>query len=90
MKNIVDEKQVGIKEAIKIISALNASQNLLVSGVLRLVKLMLLVPTTNTFSERLHSALCRVKTYLWSSMNQEPVTSCLIITTYKLIKSKYR
>ena len=44
-KNIVDEKQVGIKEAIKIISSLNASRKLLVSEVLKLVKLILLVPT---------------------------------------------
>ena len=27
--------------------------------------------------------LRRVKTYLRSSMTQEPVTSCLIVTTYK-------
>ena len=31
LKNIVDEKHVGIKEAIKIISLLNASRKLLVS-----------------------------------------------------------
>ena len=47
----VDEKQVGIKEAIKIISSLNASQKLLVSKVLKLVKLILLVPTTDAVSE---------------------------------------
>ena len=50
-KNIADEKQVGIKEAIKIISSLNASLKLLVSKVLKLVKLILLVPTTDAVSE---------------------------------------
>ena len=35
---IVDEKQVGIKYATKIISSLNPSQKLLVSAVLKLVK----------------------------------------------------
>ena len=65
LKNIVDEKQVGAKEAIKIISPLTASQKLLVSEVLKLVKLTLLVPTiTNVVSERWRSTLCRVKTYL--------------------------
>ena len=88
MKNIIDEKEVGIKEVIKIISSLNASRKLLVSEVLRLVELILLVPTTNAVSERLRSTLCRVKTYLRSSMTQEPETSCLIVTTYKRIKSK--
>ena len=83
MKNIVDEKQVGIKETIKIISSLNASRKLLMSEVRKLVKLILLVPSTNVVSERLCSTLCRVKTYLQSSMTQEPVISCLIVTTYK-------
>ena len=80
MKNIVDEKQFGTKEAIKIISPLNASCKLLVSEVLKLVKLILLVPATNVASER---SLCRVKTYLWSSITQELVSFCLIVTTYK-------
>ena len=37
---IVDEKQVGIKDPIKIILSLNASQKLLVSEVLKLVQLI--------------------------------------------------
>ena len=41
LTHIVNEKQVGIKDAITIISSLNASQKLLISEVLRLVKLML-------------------------------------------------
>ena len=73
-KNIVDEKQVGIKEAIKIISSLNASRKLLVlnasrmllvSEVLKLVKLILLVPTTNVVSVRSRSMLSRVCIYCW-------------------------
>ena len=68
LKNIVDEKQVGTKEGMKIILSLNASRKLLVSEVLSLVKLILLVPTTNAVSERSRSTLCIVKTYLRSSM----------------------
>ena len=83
--HIIDEKQVAIKDAIKVISSLNASQKLLVlvSEVLKLVKLILLVPTTNAVSERSCSTLRRVKTYLRSSMTQERVNSCLVLTTYK-------
>ena len=40
LTQIVDEKQAGIKDAITIISSLNASQKLLVSEVLKLVKLI--------------------------------------------------
>ena len=80
MKNIVDR----IKEAIKIILAINGSQKLLVPEVLKLVKLILLLSTTIAVSERSPLTLCRVKTYLRSAiMTPEPVTSCLIITTYK-------
>ena len=60
-KSIVDE----IKEAIKLISSLNPSRKLLVSEVLKLVKLVLPVPTTNVVSERSHSTLCRVCIYCW-------------------------
>ena len=83
MKNIVDKKQVGAKEAIQIISSLNASRKLLVSEMLKLVKLILLVPTTNTVSERSRLRLCRVKTYLRSSMTQVHVSCCLIFATYE-------
>ena len=43
---IVDEKQVKIKDAVTIISSLNASQKLLVSEVLKLIKLILTVTLT--------------------------------------------
>ena len=75
--------KVRIKEAIKIVSSSNASQKLLVSEVLELVKLISLVPNTNAVSERSRSTLCRVKTYLRSSITQEPLSSCSVVTTYK-------
>ena len=62
LTHIVDQKQVGIKDAITTISSLNASQKLLVSEVLKTVKLILTVPTNNAVSER--SCLRRFRTYL--------------------------
>ena len=53
LKNIIDEKRVKIKEAIKINSSWNASRKLLVSEVLKLVELILLILTiTNVVNER--------------------------------------
>ena len=83
LTHIIVEKKVTIKDAIKIISSLNASQKMLVSEVLKLVKLILLVPVTNAVSERSCSTLRRVKTYLRSSMTQERLNSCLVLVTYK-------
>ena len=81
--HIVDEKQVGIKDAITIISSLNACEKLSVSEVLELVKLILTAPTPNAVSLRSCATLCRFKTYLRSSMIQELLSFCLILATYK-------
>ena len=83
LTHIIVEKKVTIKDAIKIISSLNASQKMLVSEVLKLVKLILLVPVTNAVSERSCSTLRRVKTYLRSSITQKRLNSCLVLATYK-------
>ena len=57
--HIFDEKQIGTKDAIKIISSTNTSPKLLVSE----VKLILLVLATDIVSERSCSTLSRIKTY---------------------------
>ena len=51
LTHIVDEKKVGTKDSITIISLLNASQKVLVSESLKLVKLILIVPATKAVSE---------------------------------------
>ena len=66
-----------------IISSLNTSQKLSVSEVLRLVKLILTVPSTIAASERSCSTLHIFKFYLHSSITQELLTSYLIIATCK-------
>ena len=76
LTHIVNEKQVKIKDAITIISLLNASRKLLVAEVLKFVKLILAVVATNAVSERSRSTLHRFKTYLQSSLTQELLTSC--------------
>ena len=69
--HVVDKKQVGIKNAIKIISSLNASQRLLVPDELKLVKLVLILSAANAVSKRSCSTFCRFKTYLRSSMARD-------------------
>ena len=81
--HIVEKKQIKIKDAIIIILLLNAPQILLVSEVLRFVKLILIVPTTNAKSERSCSMLYRFKTCPRSSLTQELLIPCLILATYK-------
>ena len=90
MTHIADEKRVGIKDAITIISSLNIFQKLLVSEVLKLVKLILTVPATNAVSERSYSTLRRFKSYLRSSMTQELLSFCLILATYNVKVDKIK
>ena len=68
LTHIIDEKQVAIKDVITIISSLNASQKLLVSEMLKFVKLILAVLASNAVSERPCSTLHRFKFYLRSSI----------------------
>ena len=67
----------------KDISSLNASQRMLKSEELKLVNLILTVLPTNAVNERWCATLRSVKTCLRSSMNQEPLSFCLILATYK-------
>ena len=83
LTHVVDEKQISIKDATTIVSSLNASQKLLVSEMLKFVKLILTVPASNAVSERSCSTLRRFKFYLQSSITQELLSSCLIIATCK-------
>ena len=80
MSHIVGEKQVGIKDAIKIISLLNAFQKLFVSEVL---KLIFTVTATKAVTGKSCSKLRRVESYLWSFMTEERLRSCLVLATYK-------
>ena len=53
------------------------------SEVLKLVKLILLVPTTNAVNERQCWAWYWVKTYLWSFVTQGHWSSCLVTASLK-------
>ena len=53
------------------------------SEVLKLANLILLVPLLTLPVEDGAQHLCRVKIYLRSSVTQESVSSCLIVTIYK-------
>ena len=71
LTHIVDQKQVGIKDAITTISSLNAPQKLLVHEVLKIVKLILTVPVTNAVSERSRSMLLRLPVIIYDSRTSD-------------------
>ena len=85
LTHFLDEKQLRIKDAIKVISPLNVYQKLLISQVIKLVKLILLAPNdapNNAVTERLCSTSHILKTYIRSSITQEDLRSCLFLPIY--------
>lgn len=58
-------------DTVKVLSGLSVAERAEFSGVLKVLKLLLVLPATNVTSERSFSALRRVKTYLQSTMSQE-------------------
>ena len=71
LTHIVDENRVGIKDAITIISSLNTFQKLLVSEVLKLVRLMLTVPANLAQIQNLPATIydSRTSKFLFNSCN---------------------
>ena len=65
------------------IFSLSPQERDLMSEVITILKLVLVMPSTNAISERSFSALRRVKTYLRSTMTQERLNSLLTLHVHK-------
>ncbi len=63
--------------------SLTTAQRLLLSQVCILVKLILVMPATNSTSERSFSTLRRVKTYLRNSMTQQRLNHLMLLHIHK-------
>ena len=61
------------------------AQKDLLNKVVNLMKLILVMPATNSTSKRSFSALCRVKTYLRSTMGQQSLNDLLLLHVHKEI-----
>ena len=66
-----------------IIHTLTTAQKSLLSQVCRVIKLVLVMPTTNATSERSFSALCRVKSYLRNTMSQQRLNNLMLLQVHK-------
>ena len=61
---------------------LTPAQLSLYSEVIKLLKIILVMPATNAISERSFSQLRRIKTYLRSTMTQQQLNHCMILNAY--------
>ena len=63
--------------------SLSPNERLIISEVCVLLKLILVMPSTNAVSERSFCALRRIKTYLRSTMLQERLNHLLVLHVHK-------
>ena len=68
--------------------SLSPAQRELLSEVCVIVKLILVMPATNSTSERSFSALRRVKNYLRSSMSQQRLNNLMVLHVHKDISDQ--
>ena len=89
LHSMVNEKlqnegnELNIPFIVKTISELSTAQRVCISQVTVLARLLLVMPATNTSSERLFSALRRVKTYLRSTMTQLRLNKLMVLHVHK-------
>ena len=75
-----DSTKLTIKDIITSVQDISKEQQVALSNVWVLFKLLLVMPATNASSERSFSALRHVKTYLRTNMSQERLNNLIIIT----------
>lgn len=73
------DSPITLMSIIKYCQYLSSGQKYLMRDVIKLCKLILVVPATNAVSERSFSALRRLKTYLRSTMTQQRINNCMVL-----------
>ena len=76
-------EQVTIFDIKNYFSTLSSAHRLLLSEVCKIMKLILIMPATNSTSERSFSALRRLKTYLRNSMTQQRLNNLMVLHVHK-------
>ena len=76
-------KTSSIHDVRKFIAGMSVAERSLIGEVVTLLKLILVLPSTNAVSERSFSAMRRLKTYLRATMKQERLNHLLLLHVHK-------
>ena len=76
-------REINVKEIVSVLAGLSTAEKVAFSSVLTAVKLLLVMPATNSTSERSFSALRRVKTYLRTTMTQQRLNNLMVLHVHK-------
>jgi len=81
---------LSLMDVVKFLKELSAAQKEFFSELIVLAKLILVMPATNTSSERAFSALRRLKTYLRNTMSQERLNHVMLLHVHKEMTDKLK
>ena len=76
-------KKPTLHDVLDYVRSLSSGQRASMSQVCLLLTLILIMPATNAVSERSTLGLCRIKTYLRSTMSQQRLNNLMILHTHK-------
>ena len=76
------KNETGIHGIIEVIKNMSAAERSLFSEVVKVIRIVLVAPATNSISERSFSAMRRIKTYLRSTMKQERLNAVMIMNVH--------
>lgn len=81
--NVPKDSSSSLSDIVSYLRSLSHVQKDLIGQVMKLAKLILVMPATNATSERSFSALRRVKTYLRTTMSQNRLNHLMMVYTHK-------
>ena len=81
--SLESDGEMNISEVLKKFRSLSRARKTLLSEVIKVVKLLSVMPATNAISERSFSSLKRVKTYLRSTMKDNRLNHLMTLHVHK-------
>ena len=78
-----DLQRFNVHDLIQFLQKLDDSRKVAMSEVIKLAKILLVMPATNAISERSFSALKRVKTYLRSTTTDSRMNHLMVLHVHK-------
>ena len=77
------DKRTCIYDIISLVKDMSVGKKVLMDQVIKLVRLVLVMPATNAISDRSFSAMRRIKTYLRSTMSQGRLNAVMVLNVHK-------
>lgn len=77
------EPSMSVHDVLQIVTGMSPAEKTLFSEVVKLVRLLLVMPATNAVSERSFSSMRRMKSYLRSTMSQERLNAIMVLHIHK-------